>query len=326
MNKERQIIFECPVGSKLYGTDRPDSDTDLMGIFLPSTEDMLSLGNCPTEWTMDVKNSTGIRNTVGDVDRKFYSVQKFLNLASQGQPKQLEMLFCPRNMWVIPTRAFAGAWSTIYSNRELFLSKSAVLPFIGFAKAQAYRAFRGGNNLNNIREMIKYLESISNNQCELGQAITPMSGEYGSVVQQLNLSVVTTEGGLQAIEIAGRQFEFTQQIRYVLQKLRKMEEKYGTRTEAASQQGYDYKSLVHAYRLIFQAKELLETGVMTFPRPKEEVKLLQSIRTGDYQTDYFQEIEDKLTELREIKSDLPETVNYSKINDMCQELLYNHLF
>lgn len=330
MKVERKIIFETRVGSHLYGTNRPESDEDFMGIFLPSTEDVLGLQNPPTEWSKNEKLSTGERNEAGDTDRKYYSLRQFFNLLSEGQPGQLEMLFSPRAMWEFPRRAFQGGWSKILQNREIFVSKGSIMPFIGFAKAQAYKATIKGDNLNLLRDMILHLSRHSPydtlGQALLNGAVTALM--YDNTRGSVKLKYVQSEGGIPSVEVAGREYEFTQQIRYVLQKLKKVEAKYGTRSEAAAEVGFDYKSLMHAYRLLFEAKILLTEGELRFPLPVDTVTLLKKIRAGEYQADFFDEIENMLTDLRGLqeKSTLPYSVDRAKVNELCQEMMYEHLF
>jgi len=330
MKVEREIIFETKVGSHLYGTNRPESDDDYMGIFLPSTKDVLGLENPPTEWSANQKLSAGDRNTAGDTDRKYYSLRQFFCLLAEGQSGQLEMLFSPRNLWEYPRRGMRCPWSTIILNREMFVSKGSIMPFIGFAKAQAYKATVKGDNLNILRDMILFLKS-HNKYDTLGDALKDGAIKalmYDNTRGSVPLVYTTSEGGIKSLEIAGREYEFTQQIRYVLQKLERIEKKYGTRSEAAAELGYDFKSLMHAYRLLFEAKMLLTEGELRFPLPPETVTFLKKIRAGEYEADYFAEIEDRLTELRELKekSPLPYSVDHAKINELCQTMMYEHLF
>lgn len=324
MRVKRKIIFETFIGSHLYGTSRPESDIDYCGVFFPSTEDLLGIQNCPGEWTENEKYSSGERNTAGDVDRKYFSVKKFLHLLGDGQSGPLEMLFSPKKLWVYPTRPFKGPWSEIISNKEIFLSKQSVNPFIGFAIAQAHKAVLKGENLNLIRGFIIFLEKYHPHQT-LKEVITTEYLMCSDGPHQIKK--IMTEGGIPAVEIAGKKYEFTQQIRYVLQKLKRIEKEYGTRSEAAAASTYDYKSLMHAYRLIEEGKMLLRDGEIRLPFDKERASFFLKIRNGDYKADYFEEIQQMLTELREIKekSTLPEKPDYGKIDEMCQEILYRHL-
>lgn len=308
-NTKRKIIFECYVGSHLHGTNRPDSDNDFMGVFLPSTEDLLSLNNCPSEWSVNNKVSTGPRNNELDVDKKYYSLQRFLKLVGDGQSTQLEMLYAPDNKIITST----PEWNKISNNKEMFISDKSIQPFVGFALAQSYKAEIKGSNLVLIRNVIKQLKT--ENQYKKLEDIKFVD----------NVEVITSEGGLPAIKIAGRVFEFTQQVRNVLRKLEGLESRYGTRSEVAAENGYDWKSLSHAYRLIFQAKTLKTEGKLTFPLPKEQIDVIMSIKSGKYIADFNTEIQDMLTDLKNTPSILKEDVNWSWINNLCQEMLYEHL-
>jgi predicted nucleotidyltransferase len=326
---ERKIIFECRVGSHLYGTNRPESDEDFLGVFLPSTDDIFSLENCPGEWAMNEKLSTGPRNAQGDTDRKYYSVQKFLKLLGQGQPWAREMAFAPGDMWVTATEE----WAKFLPYRRIFLSQNSIQPFIGFAKAQAYKATLKGDNLNLIRRLIEKINNDNANSIirDLCSGCTANENQEIIEVEFLNEQVKVEQSQyrpgvfMDCIVIAGRKFEFTKKVKDVRNQLKELENRYGTRSEAAAEHGYDFKSLLHTYRLLGEAEELLSTGKMTLPRPPEQVALLKKIRAGEYEADFFQEIEDKLTEIRKIDSPLPKNVNWSKINELCKDILTQHL-
>ena len=134
--ENRKIIFETRVGSWLYGTNRPDSDEDFQGVFLPSKEDLLGIQNCSAEWKQNTKISNTVQNTKGDIDRKFYSLKRFFHLAAEGQPGQLELFFATPES----TISYDPIWSEILDNIGLFLSKKSIVPFIGFALSQAHKA------------------------------------------------------------------------------------------------------------------------------------------------------------------------------------------
>lgn len=314
----------------MYGTNRPESDEDFLGVFLPSSEDMFSLGNCPTEWTMNEKKSTGARNAKGDVDRKFYSVPKFLNLLGQGQPWALELVFAPQNMIITAT----ADWEIIVNCQYYYLSKNSISPFIGFAKAQAYKATLKGENLNLVRRLIDGIGDLTTAglNCTIDdyalrdEATLPLT-EVQFLGETLKVEQSQYRPGvfMDNIVVAGRKFEFTKKIKHMKSQLQTLEAEYGTRSEAAAKAGYDFKSLLHAYRLIGEAKELLATGKMSMPRPPDEIELLKKIRDGEYEADFFQEIEDRIAEVKAIKSDLPDSANWSMINEVCRSLMEMHL-
>lgn len=78
------ILFECMVGSHLYGTNHENSDTDFCGVFIPTEEEVFSMGGPPEEVKKNVKLSDGERNKAGDIDRKFWSLFRFANLLLKG--------------------------------------------------------------------------------------------------------------------------------------------------------------------------------------------------------------------------------------------------
>lgn len=92
---------------------------------------------------------------------------------------------------------------------------------------------------------------------------------------------------------------------------------------------YDYKSLMHAYRLLGEAEELLRTGKITFPRPEKEVQFLKTVRNGTCgDLDHWGILSNKIDYLRdevEPNSHLPEEANHAAINKLCIEILSNSL-
>lgn len=59
--------------------------------------------------------------------------------------------------------------------------------------------------------------------------------------------------------------------------------KKGQRPEIEAKFGYDVKAGMHVLRLLYECKELLTSGTITFPRPERE--FLIRVRTGKFSTD-----------------------------------------
>lgn len=76
------ILFECISGSRAYGTDLPTSDTDIRGVFLLPQADLYGLHY--TEQVNDDKN-----------DVIFYELGRFVELLSKNNPNILELLCTP---------------------------------------------------------------------------------------------------------------------------------------------------------------------------------------------------------------------------------------
>ena len=80
---ESFIIFRCITGSRAYGLDTEDSDTDLRGIYLAPAEMTWSLYGAPEQFEDNAGQSC------------VWELQKFLILALKANPNILECLYSP---------------------------------------------------------------------------------------------------------------------------------------------------------------------------------------------------------------------------------------
>jgi uncharacterized protein len=330
---KRQIILETRVGSHLYGTNRPDSDEDFQGIFIPSKEDLLGVQNCSTEWSLNEKKSDTIQNQKGDIDRKFYNLKRFFHLAAEGQPGQLELFFAPKGAVV----SYAPVWSKILDNIGLFLCRKSIVPFIGFALSQAHKATIKGETLNLIQDLILYFEQaypkgIPNALTIKGAAGTAFEKDgqtYVGLTHKSALKLVTNLQGFTMVEVGGRNYDFKLKLKTFVANLKELEARYGKRARAAAENTYDYKSLMHAYRLLYEADELLRTGKITFPLYPAKISFLKTVRDGTCgDLDHWALLNNEIDRLRqevEPKSFLPEEADHSGINKLCIEILSESL-
>lgn len=119
--KPDNIILEGVTGSRAYGLDTENSDTDIKGVYLLPTRDVLSLG-------FNVSNNT--KDHV-DPDWVYHEVQKFIELAMNSNPTILEMLFLEDYTILTPVGKL------LVDNRDLFLSQLARKKYGGYALSQA---------------------------------------------------------------------------------------------------------------------------------------------------------------------------------------------
>ncbi|HXS98113.1 MAG TPA: nucleotidyltransferase domain-containing protein [Candidatus Limnocylindrales bacterium] len=76
------VIYRCIVGSRAYGLDQEDSDTDRRGFYLPPAELHWSLAGVPEQ----------LEN---DNEEVYWELEKFLRLALKANPNVLECLYSP---------------------------------------------------------------------------------------------------------------------------------------------------------------------------------------------------------------------------------------
>ena len=133
MNEPNNLILRSIAGSHLYGLNTAASDMDIRGIYMDRMEDMLDIaGRQNQEMSDDTQ------------DEKYYSLGKFLKLASECNPNIIELLWLPEDAILKKSPVY----DELVSHRDWFLSKRARHTFSGYAYAQIQRA-KGLNKKGN---------------------------------------------------------------------------------------------------------------------------------------------------------------------------------
>jgi uncharacterized protein len=92
------VIYRCVVGSRAYGLDDNQSDTDVRGIYLPPAA---------LHWSL-----AGIREQLDHATQTcFWELEKFLTLALKANPNVLECLYTPLVQYATP---LAHKWLTSF--------------------------------------------------------------------------------------------------------------------------------------------------------------------------------------------------------------------
>jgi predicted nucleotidyltransferase len=115
------IIYRCVVGSRAYGLDDENSDSDRRGIFLPPARFQWSLGGLPEQIEDEQTRDT------------YWELQKFLILALKANPNALECLSTPLVEYASPLA------EELLSLRDCFLSRSIYQTYNGYVLSQFKR-------------------------------------------------------------------------------------------------------------------------------------------------------------------------------------------
>ena len=115
---ESFIIYRCVVGSRAYGLDNDESDTDRRGIYLAPADLQWSLFGAPEQFEDNATQSC------------YWELQKFLTMALKANPNILECLYSPTVEKVTPLGA------ELVSARQGFLSQMIFQTFNGYAMSQ----------------------------------------------------------------------------------------------------------------------------------------------------------------------------------------------
>ncbi len=113
-----RVIFRCVIGSRAYGLDSDQSDTDYRGVFLPPAELHWSLYGVPEQLECH------------ETQEHYWEIQRFLVLALKANPNVLECLYTPL---VEKTTPLADE---LIQMREAFLSRLVYQTFNGYVMSQ----------------------------------------------------------------------------------------------------------------------------------------------------------------------------------------------
>ncbi len=114
----QHVILKVVVGSRAYGLDHADSDTDYRGCFLTPASLHWSLFGLPEQIERD------------DTQETYWELRKFITLALKANPNVLEVLYSPLVEHATP---FARK---VLDHRSIFLSKLIYQTYSGYVASQ----------------------------------------------------------------------------------------------------------------------------------------------------------------------------------------------
>jgi hypothetical protein len=130
---EQFIIYRCVIGSRAYGLDTDDSDTDRRGIYLAPAEMQWSLYGAPEQFEDNATQSC------------YWELQKFLIMALKANPNILECLYSPMVEKATPLA------EELLAIRHHFLSQMIFQTFNGYAMSQFKKIEQDIRNQGEVR-------------------------------------------------------------------------------------------------------------------------------------------------------------------------------
>ncbi|GAA5514219.1 hypothetical protein Dcar01_02973 [Deinococcus carri] len=113
------VQYRCVVGSRAFGLDTSESDTDLRGFYLPPARDHWSLAGVPEQLEFG--------------EEVYWEAQKFVLLALKANPNVLEVLHSPLVQTATPLAA------ELLAIRGAFLSRLVYQTYNGYVMGQFKR-------------------------------------------------------------------------------------------------------------------------------------------------------------------------------------------
>lgn len=324
-------FFEVTYGSRLYGTNTPESDTDMKVVYVPELSDML-LGRKPAIFKdrFDVAgNRLGVNDTMpaNGVETEFFPVQTFVRDFVNGQTYALEMAYAYLSHGE-PKMGFGyNLEKPVYDFvKELVdnFANAEVYSMVGFAMKQTFDYVRRGERLNAAKAMLdvvdKYVSMYDESNGPRSDEVRLDTVHDGKTLldhlaKELNLETEVLVNGKKpqnSLKLNGRNYMETTSLVHLRTQLEKVVKQFGDRSNAAAETDVDYKSLSHAVRVYQQAIELLDHGTMTFPRPN--AAYLLSVKQGK------EDLETVKTLLRQLDDEVQAKVLSSTMQKKTPEL------
>lgn len=318
---KRRIICRTIFGSKLYGTDTKESDTDYKSVFMPTPLEILT-GKIPKSITMSTgKNDS--RNVAEDVDHESFSLQYFMELLYQGQTVALDMLHGDKEDITTPT------WEELKSNRKSFYTKN-MRSFVGYARKQAAKYGVKGSRLDAAREALAFL--ITKGDRTIGDLWVDdelWTGEHTHLHTDWVPEETPPNASTSYWEVCGKKMTFGGKASHYVPMLKKFYENYGGRAQlAAENKGVDWKALSHALRVAYQTRAILEGR--SYQYPLLENSFLKAVKAGvyDYNTVVAPALDNAMGYVEDMakESTLPERVDTGHWNMWLSQQTWKYLF
>ncbi|MHA1755523.1 MAG: nucleotidyltransferase domain-containing protein [Promethearchaeota archaeon] len=274
---DETLIYKCYAGSFAYGLDTPSSDKDIRGICI-----------IPEEYLLGLKRFEQYEGSKKDL--VIYGLQKFAKLAMQCNPNVIELLWVNDEHIIFMDEFGKG----LRENRELFLSKRARFTFGGYAFAQLKKIKSHRKWVNNPAEKPRKEDFIKEKEIIL---------EDGRKVKHTKFYEKKYDAAM---------LKYKQYLDWKRNRNPK-------RAELENNFGYDTKHAMHLVRLLKMGLEILIEGKVYVNRGSIDGPQLRAIRSGEWSYEKVIEFAEKYEILLDeayVKSSLPHTVDFNKINEL----------
>ena len=297
-------LFTVPSGSRLYGTDGPNSDYDFKTVFLPKLEDLLL-----TKRVVNVKQKpegkkAGDKMLAGEEEREFVPLQVFFDDFYAGQTYAVETAFAvlagkfvTKKGHEYPTSFAEDMRNMVTELVDGYLTNN-VKAMVGYAVGQSKLYGMKTERYASMKKVVELLAAHPNPNDKL-EAATDLVNALLAVPYVKATSLANARGGFEmapALDVVGKQFPLTNRVQTVLASVDNSLDQYGARVQQFEGQGVDWKALSHATRITEQVLQLVRTGKLSFPLAN--AKYLRAVKEGqvpfDVATEYLAKVFDQV--------------------------------
>lgn len=311
MKKEfGKLILETQIGSHLYGVATENSDEDYKGVFLPNKQYLLGLQKVE-EVADNVVSKVNGKNTKDAIDRTYVEIRNFIQQCSNGNPNFIEILFANKDN-IVYIDEFG---EKLIQNRQLFISKQIANRFFGFIISCERKMDTSYVNLNNLLNALKYLLNLDISIDKTDSL--PKLEQYAEFVDIFKPDKY-------AYRIGAYSINKNCTINNAIKTLSDIVSTSTQRKENVKAIGYDFKAGYHILRLLTQLQQIFTNGTIQYPLPNAEY--IKKVKSGLIPLQEFVEVKERMKiECKELekKSNIPQKLDYEKINNLCEEILTN---
>lgn len=306
------VLLECISGSRAYGLDTPQSDTDIKGVFYLPRSAYFGIDYIP-----QISNETN--------DEVYYEIGRFVDLLLKNNPNLLELLATPADcilyrhplMDKLPLR--------------LFLSRKCKDSFAGYALSQIRKAQGFNKKINQPldperKTLLQFCyilkdnfsipleewltqERLKQEQCGLA-AITHAKGIYALYVadnvknwcqgiissteaNEITVSSIPKEQTIRAyLSVNTDAYSvYCREYKEYWDWVKKRNEVRYT-SNMSHGKNYDAKNMMHTIRLLQVGREIIQTGQLQVRRPNRTELL--AIKNGEWEYEQLLDYAEKL--------------------------------
>ena len=335
------VIFRGVVGSRAYGTNTPDSDTDIRGIFVVPSIEYACLSQPPKQ-VSDERN-----------DRTYYSLRRFCELAANANPTAIEILYLPEDCILTSSLAY----SILRNKRRMFLTGKIIDSYIGYAMSQIKKA-RGANkrvwnpwpenppipddycfllddvkgvttpisksNVNLLNcKAVRLLGAGASNIFALYDYQEPTGGVFrGGMIYESKVEDLHLDKRVGLLIYNEQSFDNAKRQHQVYWEWRKHRNDSRWIAQEHGQMDYDTKNMMHLVRLLLVGENIVKQGEPIIRFEGDELKLLLSIKRGEWSFDEIVSYaENKMDMLKLNRNKLPQNCDIREVDDLIMSVM-----
>lgn len=299
-------------GSYGYGTNREGSDIDFRGVTMSMPSDLLGL-------TTFEQYEDRVTDTV------IYSFNKLVRLLLDCNPNTIEILGLDDDQYVIKS----PTGEELLAHKHLFLTKRAAASFGHYADAQLRRLqnaiardtlSQADREQHILRSVTHAMEDFERRHADWKKGSVRL---YTDTAEQDDLDTeIFLDAELHHLPLRN----YTEMVNTMNSVIRDYD-RIGKRNHKKDDNHLN-KHAMHLVRLFMMGIDILEKAEIRTHRPEEDLKLLRSIRNGDYMKDgvltkeFYEIVEDYERRFAEAekRSALPDNPDMDAIGAFVEEI------